>query len=219
MKQVHIFDNDGVIVDSEMLAIEVMLEALAPYGYHSDPRTWGSRYSGMLTKDILASLEEEYGLKLAADFYENTRAKAQEKFQSELKAIKGMPDLIRSLPGKKAVVSNSKKDHVKSCLERAKLTEVFGAHTFSVDMVDRPKPHPDLYLLAVNTLQVDPQVCIVVEDSATGVTAARAAGLEVIGFMGAGHVSEGHELSLLEAGAKQVARDAAELKEMLHLLS
>ena len=82
-------------------------------------------------------------------------------------------------------------------------------------MVENGKPAPDLYLLALRSLNLQPQEVVVVEDSAAGVTAAKAAGLEVIGFLGASHISEGHAERLLRQGADSIAENAGELGRIL----
>lgn len=212
MKQIHIFDCDGVIVDSEILAIEVLLESLKPYGFSSDVQSWAGDFSGYRTKDILQMLREKHGLPLPTDFYEQNRVLAKQRFQNELKAIPGMPELITSLSGKQAVVSNSKKDHVEMCLEKAGLIGHFEPHIYSSDMVINSKPAPDLYLLALERLEVRAEDCVVVEDSVAGAQAAIGAGIEVIGFVGGLHVDQRQIPALLEVGVSHIAHDAEELK-------
>jgi len=86
---------------------------------------------------------------------------------------------------------------------------------FSAEMVGKPKPHPEVYLLALNTLGITAEETLVVEDSPTGVQAAKAAGLRVVGFLGAAHIHPGHDIRLLEAGADFLAPEAAALARLL----
>jgi beta-phosphoglucomutase-like phosphatase (HAD superfamily) len=87
----------------------------------------------------------------------------------------------------------------------------FGERRFCADMVENPKPAPDVYLAASRTLRVAPAHCLVVEDSVTGVTAARAAGMAVLGFIGGGHATEGQIDALRRAGASVVFDDMTKL--------
>ncbi|MEM7374175.1 MAG: HAD-IA family hydrolase [Bacteroidota bacterium] len=215
MKQFIIFDCDGVIVDSEILAIEVLLSSLKPYGYSSTVQKWASEYSGLRTRDILDLLRRRHGLPLPEDFYEQNRSVAKQRFQKDLTAVPGMPELILSLSVCKAVVSNSKQNHVALCLEKANLSACFDPHIYTSDMVVHSKPAPDLYLLALEQLNASPDKCIVVEDSVAGASAAIAAGIEVIGFVGGLHVTDEHADVLLKAGVSQIATDAEQLGEIL----
>ncbi len=97
----------------------------------------------------------------------------------------------------------------------AGLSESFGDNVFAVDLVDNPKPAPDLYLYAARQLKVAPAACLVVEDSASGVTAAHRADMSVIGFLAASHIPPGHADTLRRAGAYTIASSAAELMEQM----
>jgi HAD superfamily hydrolase (TIGR01509 family) len=192
-----------------------MLRALKPLGYESSVQRWAQDFSGKLSEDIMGILAREHGVVFPADFYEQTQADMHASFDRELQAIPGMAELIRGLPQVRAVVSNSDLAHVHRCLALAGLTDVFGKHTYSAEQVAHPKPAPDVYRLALQQLTLPPESVWVVEDSTTGVQAATAAGLQVIGFLGASHVGEGHGENLLAAGASLIAADAAELKALI----
>ena len=81
----------------------------------------------------------------------------------------------------------------------------FGDRVFSADMVARGKPHPDSFLFAADRLAVNPQDCLVIEDSAGGIQAAAAAGMTAVGLCAASHIREGHDLKLKTAGAAHLA--------------
>jgi beta-phosphoglucomutase-like phosphatase (HAD superfamily) len=82
-------------------------------------------------------------------------------------------------------------------------------------MVENPKPAPDVYLAAARTLRVSTAHCLVVEDSVTGVTAATAAGMAVLGFIGGGHATEGQIDALRRAGASVVFDDMKRLPALV----
>ncbi len=212
-----IFDCDGVIVDSEILASRIALRMLAPFGYHSDEETHSTRFAGMLETDILAAVFGELGTAQPDDFYARIKVEHHIAFRDELKAIAGMGELINELPLPVSIVSNSGLGHVANSLALAGLSDKVEGRIFSAEEAGKPKPHPDVYLLALERLGLEPRHTVVVEDSVAGVTAARAAGLSVIGFLGASHIFGDHARRLREQGAEWIARDAAELN--LHLQS
>ncbi|MEM6346920.1 MAG: HAD family phosphatase [Bacteroidota bacterium] len=214
-----IFDCDGVLIDSEILATRIILEELKAFDFEMEELAYSERFSGFLTKDILQMLKTDYGLPLPDDFQQTLHGQMDKAFETILEPVPGMPELISSLPLPKNVVSNGRGEHVVRALKLTGLTSYFGEEIFSVDRVENPKPHPDLYLLALQTTGREADDVIVVEDSSAGVQAAKAAGLTVIGFAGASHVGAGHGEKLTALGANFIANDAQELRQHFeHLL-
>ncbi len=196
-----IFDCDGVLVDSEIIASQVSLRLLKPYGFHMDIKTYSHRFAGKVEEDILSIIKQDYNLKVPDDFLSRLRLEIEHALDHELQPIKGVKKTIGSIPVTKAVVSNSRLVRVLSSLKVAGLSEYFGDRVFAAEMVKKPKPAPDVYLYAASQLGVDPARCLVVEDSQSGVTAAHRAGMKVIGFLAASHIPEGHDKVVKEAGA------------------
>jgi beta-phosphoglucomutase-like phosphatase (HAD superfamily) len=95
-------------------------------------------------------------------------------------------------------------ERVRSSVRRAGLDEIVGERVFSAEQVARPKPYPDVYLFAAETLGVAPERCLVVEDSVAGLTAARAAGMMTIAFVGASHIPAGYAQVLRESGITRI---------------
>lgn len=215
----HIFfDNDGTIVDSEILAIRSMLRNLEPYGFVMDERAYAMQFPGLLERDILAILERDHQVKVPHDFLLSLHDEHVAMFEHELEIIAGMDHLFRSLKTPKSMVSNASVMHVERCLRKVGLLDDFKGHIFSANHVERPKPFPDVYLYAVEKTGVNPEEVLVVEDSPTGISAAKAAGLKVVGFLGASHISDGHGDILWERGADYVVGDAASLERLLREL-
>ena len=104
-------------------------------------------------------------------------------------------------------------------LARTGLTALFGGRVFTADIVSDPKPHPAVYLAAARGFGVDPAQCVAVEDSVTGVTAAAAAGMTVLGFIGGGHIAPGQAQRLLDAGAYLCFEEMAALPALVAVLS
>lgn len=210
-----IFDCDGVLIDSEILATRIALERLARFGYESDELTFSSTYSGLLTGEILEQLRTEHQLPLPKNFEKELFEAMEQSFETVLQPVPGMPDLISALPPiAKNVVSNGTGAHVQRALRLTKLGEFFGEEIFGIERVEKGKPNPDLYLLAQWRLQRSPEEILVIEDSEAGVTAAKAAGLRVIGFTGASHLTDAHAEKLKAKGADFVAGSTMGLHDL-----
>jgi HAD superfamily hydrolase (TIGR01509 family) len=210
-----LFDNDGTLVDTEILAIRSMLSVLQPLGFEMDEATYSMRFPGLLEKDILAAIRAEYQLDLPTDdVLRAIRLEHKQLFQEQLQAIQGMPDLIKALQVPKSIVSNATRPHIEFCMEKIGVAEHLDGQIFSVELVKNPKPAADLYALAAATFQLTPDNTVVVEDSPTGIRAAKAAGLVAIGFLGAAHITEGHRAMLESAGADYIVADATALSEL-----
>ena len=210
-----LFDNDGTVVDSEIIAVRATLSMLAPYGFRMSEQEYSRRFPGLLERDIVAIISEEYGIQVGDDYFDRLRALHVTSFDRELRAIAGMPTIFRNLKIPKSMVSNGSVRHVERCLRRVRLRSALDGHIFSAEHVDRPKPHPDVYHFALEKLELMPAEILVVEDSPTGVVAAKQAGLRVVGFLGAAHIHNGHKAHLLECGADFIADDAKSLGNLL----
>ena len=209
-----IFDCDGVLVDSEILASQTVLDMLKPYGFEMDQGEYNSRFAGKVEEDTLAIVEQDYDVVLPNDFLSRLRLEIERRLDHDLQAITGMRGVIESVSLPKAIVSNSRLVRVIASLKIAELTDLFGEALFAAEMVEHPKPAPDVYLHAARQLNKSPTECLVVEDSVSGVTAAHRAGMTVIGFLGASHIPAGHEEVLKQAGAWTTVTDAAALKTL-----
>ena len=206
-----LFDNDGTIVDSEIIAVRTTLGLLAEYGFQMSEQEYSRRFPGLLERDIIAIITREYGIQVPDDYLSRLRVAHVETFKHELRAIAGMPGIFRKLKAPKSMVSNGSVRHVQQCLRKVRLLSALDGHIFSAEHVEKPKPHPDVYHFATEKLQLAPADMLVVEDSPTGVVAAKKAGLRVVGFLGAAHIHDGHEEHLRDLGADFIAEDAKAL--------
>ena len=213
-----IFDCDGVIVDSEIVATRLSLKVLAPYGYASDEETHCRRFSGMLTSKIMEIIFEELGKPIPDSLVEDLDHLFETEFEQVLKPIPGMPELLKSQSLPLSIVSNSWVDSVRRSLSISGISGVSDGRIYSAEHVPHPKPAPDVYQLAIREIGLPTDQLLVVEDSVAGVTAAKAAGLTVIGFLGASHIFEGHDAKLKAQGVDYLASDANELTALLQTL-
>jgi HAD superfamily hydrolase (TIGR01509 family) len=201
-----IFDCDGVLVDSEVIAHQTLLDALAPLGFTMTLQESFGLFAGRSLKDTLMVIERELGRALPEDFLDESRELLFARFRAGLRPVDGVEAAIAALPCRRCVASSSAPDRLHLALEVSGLAPLFGEHVFSAAQVAHGKPAPDLFLFAARTIGAQPQRCIVIEDSPLGVEAGRAAGMSVIGFAGASHATEELARRLADAGACQVIR-------------
>jgi HAD superfamily hydrolase (TIGR01509 family) len=128
-----------------------------------------------------------------------------------VKPVAGVRVAIAALRYSRCVASSSSLERIRLSLDVTGLTPFFGANIFSATEVAHGKPAPDLYLFAAKMMGVAPADCVVIEDSALGASAGRAAGMKVIGFTGAAHATSDAKRHLSTAGASAVLASMAEL--------
>src|SRR4051812_47214073 len=205
-----IFDCDGVLVDSEVIAHETLLDALAELGLTMSLPASFELFSGRSLKDTTAVIEKRLRRPLPAGFLEHSRERLFARFRTELKPVADVTNAIRALPYARCVASSSSPDRLSLALEVTRLAPFF-EHMFSATQVQRGKPAPDLFLYAAKQMGVEPRDCIVIEDSTLGIEAGRAASMRVIGFAGASHTTDTLTDKLSAAGADRVIRTMRDL--------
>jgi HAD superfamily hydrolase (TIGR01509 family) len=182
-----IFDCDGVLVDSEPLAAQVNMELLHQLGWPISVKEVEERFIGCSYAHFLTEVEAHLGQPVPPDWGPRFRERFEELAEKELVAIDGVGAVVEALAGAGVpicVASNSRRERVTWSLERTGLLGHFEGRVFSAREVARPKPAPDVFLLAAATLGVEPSAAVVVEDSRFGVEAARRAGMAVYGYAG-----------------------------------
>ena len=216
-----IFDCDGVLVDSEVIAARVEAELLTLAGFEITPQEISESYAGLTFKDIMLRIEEKSRIPFQASLIDQAEALTDKRLETELRAIDGVREAILSVTAPRCVCSNSSWPRLDMMLSRVGLKPFFEGRIFSsLDTPSgRPKPAPDVFLYAAKTLKADPARTFVIEDSVHGIAGAKAAGMRVIGFTGAAHSYPGHADALTDAGAETVIRRWAELKPVLAALS
>ena len=202
-----IFDFDGVIADSETLANLVLAEAVSALGLPTTLDDALGRYMGNRWPEAIALIESGIGRALPADFSGALKRTTLERFRTDLREVAGATAFIRRFAHMpRCIASSSSLDRLQFSLDLLGLAGDFAQAVFSADMVPRGKPHPDLFLLAAQRLNVSSRDCLVIEDSAGGVRAGVAAGMTVLGLCAGSHIRPGHDVRLREAGATHIAR-------------
>jgi len=211
-----IFDFDGVIVDSEWIANEVLAQVLTENGMPTTVEESFEHYMGRAWVDNAAAIEARWG-KTEVDLRACIRAIGRARMDTELQLIPGVEDFVARLGATpRAIASSSQLEWITSRLAQFDFAAAFGDHVFSAAAhVKRGKPHPDIYLHAADALGMNPARVVVVEDSPTGVKAGVAAGMTVIGLCAGSHIRPGHHDQLRAAGAGRVADSYDELASIL----
>jgi HAD superfamily hydrolase (TIGR01509 family) len=212
---VVIFDCNGVLVDSEPIASAVLTEALMRVGVSCTTEVVARVFHGRRTADVLRSIEQRTKKPLPSDFLSRLAADTLKRLSKELRAVPHAAHALTWIRGPKAVASSSPLDRVKMSLEVTGLLRFFEPRLFSAISVPNGKPAPDLFLAAAKSMRVKPSDCVVVEDSVAGITAASAAGMRPIGFVGRHQVEGSLAHDLRSAGAHAVIADLRALKSTI----
>jgi HAD superfamily hydrolase (TIGR01509 family) len=177
-----IFDNDGVLVDSEWHANGILAELLCEAGLPSTRESCIADYMGSTLTRVREIAEARLGGALPADLEDRYHARLFEAFRTRLTAIPGVADVLARLATPTCVASSGTHERIRLALTSTGLLERFEGRIFSAQDVARGKPAPDLFLHAAKTLGVAPARCAVIEDSPFGVEAANRAGMTAFGF-------------------------------------
>ncbi|WP_371480912.1 HAD family hydrolase [Kitasatospora sp. NBC_00315] len=180
-----IFDNDGVLVDSEPIANRLLAEYLTELGFPTTVEDSYRDFMGTAAHRVHDVIGERHGATLPEGFDELFHARVFGAFETELTAVRGAEQLLKDLRQRSVpycLASSAHHEWIRTALGLTGLRGYFDEdRIFSAQDVGVGKPAPDLFLHAARTLGVDPSRCLVVEDSVNGVLAARAAGMDVYG--------------------------------------
>jgi HAD superfamily hydrolase (TIGR01509 family) len=178
-----IFDMDGVVVDSEPLSMAVIAEVIALHGGQVDPALLAA-LTGVDLMEVLRVAAAHSGRSLdAGALHRSYRQRYLPRLRACAAATPGLARLIAALAGAGVAIglaSSSSLVEIEVVVDALRLGPVLTA-VASADEVARPKPAPDVYRLAVRRLGTGPERAVAIEDSATGMAAAHAAGLVCVG--------------------------------------
>jgi beta-phosphoglucomutase-like phosphatase (HAD superfamily) len=201
-----IFDCDGVLVDSEMIANREFAKALTDIGIPTTVEQSMERYVGRSMKSCYEEIEAHLGRSLPPDFARHLDQSTFAAFERDLLAVSGIEAVLDALDAIKlpyCVASSGSYDKMQITLGKTGLLDRFSfegkRRIFSSSEVARGKPFPDLFLYAAAQCETQAQHCVVIEDSVPGVQAGLAAGMHVLGHAAAAYA--GAERRLSAAGA------------------
>jgi D-ribulokinase len=214
--EVVIFDCDGVLVDSEVIALAVTRRRLGEAGLRLTDEETRERFLGLRLETVVRRVESELGAQLPKEFPDDLSREILGAFARELKGIEGVRQALSGLAARVCVASSSAPERLNFALRVAGYETLFAPNIFSAAEVAQGKPSPDLFLFAARAMGAAPKDCLVIEDSVAGVEAARAAGMRVFGFVGASHFSRLDEgADLTAAGAELIFDDMARLPDIV----
>ena len=214
-----IFDFDGVLVDSET----IVLKAFSKYMQECRIKTNEKELANLVGKPtivVIDILSEKYFPENKKKFSDDIMNIASNIYKKELKKIVGVEEFLEKSNHNLYIGSNSLKDRILDGLKRVGLEKYFNSNQiYSLDLVDNPKPHPDIYLKAVNDNDLIIDETIIIEDSVVGVQAGQDANVKVIGLTAGGHWNKNRdEKELINAGAFVTANDYNKIQEIIESL-
>ena len=192
-----IFDCDGVLVDSEPIAISTLVNMANELGIDMDYDYGVRHFQGNSMSGVIQIIQSHTSQPVPANFEQEYRKTSFERFTNELKAVEGIPTLIQQLPIPYCVASSGPVKKIRHNLNIIGLLSHFEGRIYSCYDLQKWKPDPAIYLHAASEMGFAPEDCIVVEDSLLGVQAGVAAGCRVYAY--ATHAHNTKELE--EAGA------------------
>jgi HAD superfamily hydrolase (TIGR01509 family) len=179
-----IFDCDGVLIDSERIAINVDVLVLRELGWPLSEAEVIERFVGRSDRDTQAAIEAHLGRELPADWGEEVEQRYRRAFAAALTPVEGVLEALDQIELPNCVASSGTHEHLRYTLGLTGLYDRFAGRIFSAEDVPNGKPAPDLFLHAAQRMGAEPACCVVVEDSRAGVQAARAAGMRALAFAG-----------------------------------
>jgi HAD superfamily hydrolase (TIGR01509 family) len=209
-----IFDNDGVLVDSEPISNRVLAGYLTELGYPTTVEDSYRDYMGTAAHHVHDVIRARYGASLPDGFDDLFHARVFAAFEAELTAVRGAEELLKTLQQRGVrycLASSAHHAWIRTALDLTGLRgHVAEELIFSAQDVGIGKPAPDLFQHAAAAMGVAPERCLVLEDSPNGVLAARAAGMDVYG-----HAALTDPARLTAAGATGLFTGLAEVPALL----
>jgi HAD superfamily hydrolase (TIGR01509 family) len=210
-----IFDCDGVLVDSEVIACQAHALALSRHGYPITAEQVFQRFLGRSARQANLEVEAELGRGLPETFHADLQEELYRGFERDLKAIAHVADALDQIALPVCVASSGSHQRMRVSLGSTGLYERFAPNIFSAQDVRHGKPAPDLFLFAAMRMKTDPANCLVIEDSVSSIAGALAAGMTVLGFHGGSHCGQDYAATLRAAGATETFGDMRQLPALI----
>jgi HAD superfamily hydrolase (TIGR01509 family) len=210
-----IFDCDGVLVDSEVISCRAHAATLTRHGYPITEDQVFDRFLGRSMRQATLEVEAELGRSLPDDFHTQVYAEIFRSFAVSLEATPYIAEALAAITQPVCVASSGPPEKISASLNHVGLYDRFAPHIFSAVQVKHGKPAPDLFLFAAGQMAMSPKQCLVIEDSVSGIAAALAAGMIVLGYHGGSHCRPGHADTLRAAGAAATFDDMRQLPAMI----
>ncbi|WP_426429454.1 HAD family hydrolase [Winogradskyella sp. HB-48] len=189
-----IFDCDGVLVDSEPISNQVMVDLANQLGAYIDLEYAYMHFKGNSFNECANKISKLITQELPNDFEEQYRKESFKRFKNEIKPIDGVKDVLRDLTIPFCVASSGPMNKIKLNLELTGLSSFFQEKTiFSCYTIGKWKPDPAVFLWASRAMGFTIDECLVIEDSSIGIEAAVKGGFDVFGYTAHDYKGELHK--------------------------
>lgn len=212
-----IFDCDGVLIESEIIAARVESALFRERGADISVADVFANYTGTSEDFMYAHVLENYGVRIdPQEFSDAFRRDFWAAAEEDLTATPGVRAFLDDLTHAHCVCSNSSHDHIRRGLGLAGLDSIPAQYCFAARDHGRSKPAPDVFLHAAKEMGAPPARCLVIEDSLSGMTGALAAGMTVAGYHGASHCQPNHPEKLQTLGPALVTDNWNHIRDLLN---
>ncbi len=177
-----IFDCDGVLIDSETISIGVLVDMVNELGANIEKEGSVTRFKGKSFNLCMDVITEAISKPLPGNFEAEYRVRTFKAFKEEIQPIDGIKDVLENIQVPFCVASSGPENKIEFNLEVTGLLPYFKNKIFSCYAIQKWKPEPDIFLWAAKTMGFKPEECLVIEDSLSGVRAAKSGGFDVFGF-------------------------------------
>jgi len=178
-----IFDCDGVLVDSETIGNQVMVDLCNELGANIDLNYAYKHFKGHSLYSCMSQIENLIRRELPDNFEQRYRKQSYENFKNYIKPIRGVKEILGNLKVPFCVASSGPESKIRLNLEFTGLLPYFKGNIFSCYTIQKWKPDPAIFLWAAETMGFHPKDCVVIEDSLAGVKAAKAGEFKVFGYV------------------------------------
>ncbi|MBQ4833817.1 HAD family hydrolase [Pseudoalteromonas sp. MMG010] len=186
-----IFDCDGVVIDSEIVSAQVLINMLAPLNVNIDSAFVQQHFLGCNFKTVTQIIANDFNVQLSADFEKQYRDALVKEFLTQLKPTNGIEEVLSQLAVPFCIATSSSPERTEKALNTVNLATYFGSNVFTSSEVKHGKPAPDLFLHAANKMAISPENALVIEDSKAGVSAGLSANMQVLHYCGGLHLQKG----------------------------
>ncbi len=210
-----IFDMDGVIVNNHEYHFKAWMEFAEKYEFHLDADIYRDQFNGKTNKDIFEMIFEDLNPEQIAEFSKEKEAMYRELYDSEMATTPGLLDFLASLKRNRikiGLATSAPPENVDFILDGLQLRPEFDVIVDGTE-VDRGKPDPEIYQIAMTKLNVNPKNCIVFEDSIAGIEAGTEAGCKVVGL------ATSHEVWEIQDKTEHIIYDFTEVKAVWDRIS
>ncbi|MCA0133578.1 HAD family hydrolase [Winogradskyella alexanderae] len=177
-----IFDCDGVLVDSEPIGNQVLVDLANELGANINLEYAFENFKGNSFRNCVNHIAKLIGKDVPNDFETIYRQRSYTKFKEEIQPISGVKEVLEVLRIPFCVASSGPETKIKLNLEATGLIKYFTDNIFSCYKIGKWKPDPSVFIWAANTMGFEPKECLVIEDSIIGVEAAIRGGFDVFGY-------------------------------------